>query len=125
MDFRGLILKCFLMSDLKNRVSLIGNVGADPEIKSFNGNGKLAKFSLATNESYKNSKGERVTETQWHNIVAWNGLAGFIEKYVKKGSYVVLEGKLVNRSYEDKEGKKRYLTEVVTNELNFLGTKAD
>ena len=113
------------MSDLKNRVNLIGNVGAAPEVKSFDGNGKLAKFSLATNESYKNAKGERVTETQWHNVVAWNGLAGLIEKHVKKGSYVVLEGKLVNRSYEDKDGKKRYLTEVVAHDLNFLGPKPE
>ncbi len=111
------------MSDLKNRVSLIGHVGADPEVKSFDANGKLAKFSLATNESYKNAKGERITETQWHNVVAWNGLAGLIENYVKKGSYLVLEGKLVNRSYEDKEGKKRYITEIVANDLNFLGAK--
>lgn len=113
------------MSDLKNRVTLIGNVGAAPEVKTFDANGKLAKFSLATNETYKNGNGERVTETQWHNIVAWNGLAGMIEKYVKKGSYLVLEGKIVNRSYEDKEGKKRYLTEVVANELNFLGPKPE
>lgn len=113
------------MSDLKNRVSLIGHVGGDPEVKAFDSNGKLAKFSLATNESYKNGKGERVTETQWHNVVAWNGLAGFIEKFVKKGSYLVLEGKIVNRSYEDKDGKKRYLTEIVANDLNFLGPKPE
>lgn len=111
------------MSDLKNRVTLIGNVGGDPEVKTFDSKARLAKFSLATNETYQNSKGEKVSETQWHNIVAWNSLAGLIEKHVNKGSFIVLEGKLVNRSYTDKEGDKRYITEVIASSLNFLGPK--
>lgn len=113
------------MSDLRNRVSLIGHVGGDPEVKSFDSKGKLAKFSLATNETYQNSKGEKITETQWHNVVAWNGLAAMIEKHVVKGSFLILEGKIVNRSYTSKEGEKRYLTEIVANSLNFLGSKPE
>ncbi len=113
------------MSDLRNRVSLIGHVGGDPEIKSFDSKGQLAKFSLATNETYQNNKGEKVTETQWHNIVAWNGLASVIAKHVQKGSFLILEGKIVNRSYNDKEGEKRYITEIVAHSMNFLGPKPE
>jgi single-strand DNA-binding protein len=113
------------MSNLKNRVTLIGHVGQSPEVKSFDAKGKLARFSLATNESYKNSKGEKIEETQWHNVVAWNKLAEIVEGFVEKGSYLVLEGKIVNRSYESKEGEKRYVTEIVANELNFLSAKKD
>ena len=113
------------MSNLKNRVTLIGHVGQSPEVKSFDAKGKLARFSLATNESYKNSKGEKIDETQGHNVVAWNKLAEFVESYLEKGSYLVLEGKIVNRSYESKEGEKRYVTEIVANELNFLSAKKD
>ena len=113
------------MSNLKNRVTLIGHVGQSPEVKSFDAKGKLARFFLATNESYKNSKGEKIDETQWHNVVAWNKLAEFVESYLEKGSYLVLEGKIVNRSYESKEGEKRYVTEIVANELNFLSAKKD
>lgn len=111
------------MSDLKNRVSLIGHVGADPEVKSFDSKAKLAKFSLATNETYQNGKGEKIEETQWHNIVAWNRLATIIEKHLNKGSFVIIEGKIVNRSYNDKEGEKRYITEIVAHSMNFLGPK--
>tara|TARA_Y100001934_G_scaffold224763_1_gene268986 strand:+ start:1980 stop:2321 length:342 start_codon:yes stop_codon:yes gene_type:complete len=113
------------MSDLRNRVSLIGHVGADPEVKSFDSKGKLAKFSIATNETYQNGKGEKVTETQWHNVVAWNGLAGVIEKHVKKGSFLIVEGKIVNRAYSAKEGEKRYITEIIANSMNFLGAKPE
>ncbi|PTM05606.1 MAG: single-stranded DNA-binding protein [Bacteroidetes bacterium] len=113
------------MSNLKNRVTLIGHVGQSPEVKSFDAKGKLARFSLATNESYKNSKGEKIDETQWHNVVAWSKLAEIVEAHVEKGSYLVLEGKIVNRSYETKEGEKRYVTEIVANELNFLTPKKD
>ena len=84
---------------------------------------KVAKFSIATNESYKNSLGEKITDTQWHNVVAWNKTAEIIEKYVTKGNEIVIEGKLTSRSYESKEGEKKYITEVVCNELLMLGGK--
>jgi len=105
------------MSNLRNSVRLMGNVGNDPEIKSFDGNKKLAKFSLATNESYKNDKGEKVTDTQWHNIVVWGSSATFVEKYVKKGHEVALEGKITYNNYTDKEGVKRYGTDIVVSEI--------
>jgi len=109
------------MSTLKNKVQLIGHVGQDPEIKTFDGGKKLAKLSIATNESYKNEKGEKVEETQWHNLVAWGKTADIIEKYVVKGKEIAIEGKLAHRSYEDKNGEKRYVTEVVIDELLMLG----
>ena len=111
------------MNALKNKVQLIGNFGNNPEIITLESGKKLAKFSIATNESYKNSKGEKVTDTQWHNIVAWNKTAEIIEKYLTKGSEVMVEGKLTSRSYDTKEGEKKYITEVVCNELLMLGTK--
>ncbi len=109
------------MSTLKNKVQLIGHVGNDPEIKTFDGGKKLAKLSIATNESYKNDKGEKVEETQWHNLIAWGKTAETIEKYVVKGKEIAIEGKLTHRSYEDKNGEKRYVTEVVIDELLMLG----
>ena len=109
------------MSTLRNKVQLIGHVGNDPEIKSFDGGKKLAKLSIATNESYKNDKGEKVEETQWHNLVAWGKTADIIEKYVVKGKEIAIEGKLTHKSYEDKNGEKRYVTEVVIDELLMLG----
>ncbi len=109
------------MSTLRNTVQLIGHVGNDPEIVNLESGKKLAKFSIATNESYKNSKGEKITDTQWHNIVAWGKTAELIENYVPKGKEVGIEGKLTTRSYEDKEGNKRYITEVICNELLLLG----
>ncbi|TBW27899.1 single-stranded DNA-binding protein [Gramella sp. KN1008] len=109
------------MSTLRNTVQLIGHVGNDPEIVNLESGKKLAKFSIATNESYKNSKGEKVTDTQWHNIVAWGKTAELVENYVPKGKEVGIEGKLTTRSYEDKEGNKRYVTEVICNELLLLG----
>ncbi|MBT0607230.1 single-stranded DNA-binding protein [Aequorivita echinoideorum] len=111
------------MSTLKNKVQLIGNLGNDPEIINLDGGKKLAKFSIATNETYKNQKGDRVTDTQWHNIVAWGKTAEIIEKYVSKGKEIAVEGKLTSRSYDDKDGVKRYITEVVCNELVMLGSK--
>jgi single-strand DNA-binding protein len=111
------------MSTLRNKVQLIGNLGNDPEIITLDGGRKLAKFSIATNETYKNQKGEKVTDTQWHNIVAWGKTAEIIENYVTKGKEVAVEGKLTSRSWEDKEGVKRYITEVVCNELVMLGSK--
>ena len=111
------------MSTLRNKVQLIGNLGQDPEIINLESGRKLAKFSIATNETYKNQKGEKVTDTQWHNIVAWGKTAEIIETYLSKGKEVAIEGKLTSRSYDDKEGNKRYVTEVVCNELVMLGSK--
>ncbi len=109
------------MSTLRNTVQLIGHVGNDPEIVNLESGKKLAKFSIATNENYKNSKGEKITDTQWHNIVAWGKTAELVENYVPKGKEIGIEGKLTSRSYEDKEGIKRYVTEVVCNEILLLG----
>lgn len=109
------------MSTLRNKVQLIGNLGNDPEIVTLESGRKLAKFSIATNDSYKNNKGERVTDTQWHNVVAWGKTADIVEQYVAKGKEVAVEGKLTTRSWEDKEGQKRYITEVVCDELLLLG----
>ena len=109
------------MKTLRNKVQLIGNLGNDPEVITLESGKKLAKFAIATNESYKNSNGEKITDTQWHNIVAWGKTADIIEKYVAKGKEVAIEGKLTSRSYETKEGEKRYITEVVCNELLMLG----
>ncbi|MCB2221605.1 MAG: single-stranded DNA-binding protein [Bacteroidetes bacterium] len=111
------------MNALKNRVQLIGNLGNDPEIKEFDGGKTKARFSMATSEYYKNDKGEKITETQWHNIIAWNGAAKIVEKLLKKGSEVALEGKLTTRSWDDKEGNKHYITEVVANEILLLKSK--
>ncbi len=111
------------MKTLRNKVNLIGNLGMNPEIKTLEGGQKLAKVSIATNESYKNSKGERVTETQWHNLVAFGKTAEILERYTKVGSKVVVEGKLVNRQYNDKTGQKRYITEVQLNEVMLLDQK--
>ncbi|AZJ32828.1 single-stranded DNA-binding protein [Tenacibaculum sp. Mcav3-52] len=111
------------MNALKNRVQLIGNLGNTPEIITLDSGKKLAKFAIATNETYKNAQGEKITDTQWHNIVAWNKTAEIIEKYLEKGKEVMIEGRLTSRSFEDKEGNKRYITEVVCNELLMLGSK--
>lgn len=111
------------MSTLRNKVQLIGNLGNDPEIITMDSGKKLAKFSIATNDIYKNAQGEKVTDTQWHNVVAWGKTAEIIEEYVTKGKEVAVEGKLTSRSYDDKEGNKRYITEVVCYELLMLGNK--
>ncbi|NLP57125.1 single-stranded DNA-binding protein [Lutibacter sp. B1] len=111
------------MSTLRNKVQLIGNLGNNPEIITLDSGKKLAKFSIATNESYKNAQGEKVTDTQWHNVVAWNKTAEIVEQYLEKGREIAIEGKLTSRSYEDKNGEKRYITEVVVNELLLLGGK--
>mgnify|MGYP000114932248 FL=1 len=109
------------MNSLRNKVQLIGNLGNDPEIITLESGKKLAKFSLATNDSYKDASGQKIDNVQWHNLVAWNKTAEIIEKYVTKGKEVAIEGKLTSRSYDDKEGNKRYVTEVVVNELLMLG----
>ncbi|MBN96373.1 MAG: single-stranded DNA-binding protein [Flavobacteriaceae bacterium] len=108
------------MNTLRNKVQLIGNLGKDPEIITLENGSKLAKFSLATNENYKDKNGEKQSKTEWHNLIAWNKTAELIEKYVTKGKEIAIEGKLSNKSYEDKEGQKRYLTEVIVNELLLL-----
>src|SRR5580765_3464378 len=112
------------MYALKNKVQLIGNLGGKPEVKNTESGKKLAMFNLATSEIYRNAKGEKVTETQWHRIVAWGKIAEIVEKYLDKGKEVVIEGKLINRSYTDKEGHKKYITEVQVSELLMLGAKA-
>ncbi|MEO6524486.1 MAG: single-stranded DNA-binding protein [Mucilaginibacter sp.] len=112
------------MSTLKNSVRLVGNLGMDPEIRTFDNNRKLAKLSLATNESYKNDKGEKITETQWHNLVIWGAQAKFAEDILKKGDEVAIDGKLASRSYVDKDGNKKYVTEIVVNEFLKIGQKA-
>ncbi|MBS1528180.1 MAG: single-stranded DNA-binding protein [Bacteroidetes bacterium] len=111
------------MSRLRNSVRLVGNLGMDPDVRSFENNRKLAKLSLATNETYKNDKGERVTDTQWHNLVIWGAQAALAEELLKKGDEVAVEGKLASRSYTDKDGNKRFTTEVVVNEFLKVGTK--
>lgn len=113
-----------IMYTLKNRVQLIGNLGNAPEIKDTQSGKKLARFSIATNEVYRNAKGEKVKETTWHNLVAWGKVADIVEKYLNKGSEVAVEGKLISRSYTDKEGVKKFISEVEVNELLMLGSKA-
>ncbi|WP_276389282.1 single-stranded DNA-binding protein [Eudoraea chungangensis] len=109
------------MNTLRNKVQLIGHLGQDPEIVNLDNGGKLAKFSVATNENYRNSEGDKVTETQWHQIVAWGKTAEIAENYLVKGKEIALDGKLIHRSFESKEGKKRYITEVKCNEILLLG----
>lgn len=110
------------MSTLKNKVQLIGNVGNEPEITTLESGKKVAKFSMATNENYKNAQGEKQTDTNWHNLVVWGKTADIIEKYVEKGKEIAIEGKLTSRSYEDKDGVKRYVTEVVVSEILLMGS---
>ncbi len=105
------------MNTLRNKVQLIGNLGNAPEVKNLESGKKVVNFTMATNESYKNSKGEKIIDTQWHNIVAWGKTADLIEKYVSKGQEIAIEGKLTSRSYDTKEGIKRYITEIVCNEV--------
>ncbi len=111
------------MNTLRNKVQLIGNLGQNPEIRTFDNGKALARFSLATTDSYYDSNGKKITETQWHNLVAWGNLAKIAEKYLIKGSEIAVEGKLTHRSYDDKEGKKCYFTEVVVSDLVMLRNK--
>ena len=113
------------MNALRNRVQLIGRLGQDPEVKQTKNGRTLARFSLATTEIYKNSQGERQEETQWHPIVVWGERAEIAGKYLRKGKEVALEGKLVHRTYDDADGNKKYITEVVVNEFLMLGKKED
>jgi single-strand DNA-binding protein len=111
----------FKLYAMRNRVQLIGHVGQDPEIKNLEGGKKLANLTIATNENYTNAKGEKVESTEWHRITAWGKTADIIEKYVIKGKEIAIEGKLSHRSYDDKDGIKRYITEVVASEILLLG----
>ncbi|MEG2099897.1 single-stranded DNA-binding protein [Flavobacterium sp. YO12] len=108
------------MNAMKNRVQLIGNVGNDPEIKTLETGKKLAHLTIATNEIYKNEKGDKVEKTEWHRVTAWGKTAEIIEKFVVKGKEVAIDGKLTHRSYDDKNGEKRFITEVVVNEILLL-----
>lgn len=108
-----------------NRVILIGNLGKDPEIRNLEGGVKKASFSLATSESFKGKNGEKIEQTEWHNIVLWRGLAEVAESYLKKGNTVYIEGKIKTRDYTDKDGNKRYITEIVADNLQMLGGRKD
>lgn len=108
-----------------NKVILVGNVGKDPEIRYLDENTPVCKFPLATSEVYKNRNGEKVEQTEWHNIVLWRGLAQVAEKYVKKGAQLFIEGRIKTRSYDDKDGVKRYVTEIVGDTMQMLGRKQD
>ena len=112
------------MNALRNKVQLIGRLGQDPEIVNFEDGNKLAKFSMATDDSYKDKKGEKVERTYWHNVVVRGGLVNVVENYVSKGQEIAIEGKLTNRHYDDKDGNRKYLTEVFCTELLLLGSKA-
>lgn len=105
---------------MKNRVQLIGHVGQEPEIKTIN-NKKVATLTIATNDFYYNEKGDKVEQAEWHRVTAWGKTAEIIEKYVTKGKEIAVEGKLTHRSYDDKDGNKRYVTEILVSELLLLG----
>ncbi|MBK6967360.1 MAG: single-stranded DNA-binding protein [Bacteroidales bacterium] len=112
------------MNSLRNRVQLIGNLGADPEVKTLEGNKKVAKLSIATNDEYTDKNGQKVKQTQWHNLVVWGKLADTCEKYLTKGKEIAIEGKLTYRTWNDKDGKTHNITEVIVNELLMMGGKA-
>jgi single-strand DNA-binding protein len=108
-----------------NKVTLIGNLGNDPSTQTIEGNIKVSKFSLATSESYKDNNGQNHTTTDWHNIILWRGLADLATNYLKKGSLVYVEGKIKTRSYDDKDGQKKYVTEIIAEQLILLDKKTD
>ena len=108
-----------------NKVILVGNLGKDPEIRHLDNGIAVANFSLATTESYTNKQGERINQTEWHNIVLWRGLADVAEKYLKKGNSVYIEGKINTRKWEDKEGVTRYSTDIIADKMTMLGSKSD
>lgn len=115
--------KLVAMYTIKNNVQLIGNLGSAPEVKTTENGKKWARFNVATDETYTTALGDKVKETQWHHLVAWGKTADFVEKYLNKGTGVIIMGKLVHRDYNDKEGKKRYVTEVEANEVLLMGAK--
>ncbi|AEE18886.1 MULTISPECIES: single-stranded DNA-binding protein [unclassified Dokdonia] len=108
------------MNALRNKVQLIGRLGQEPEITTFPDGNKIAKFSMATDDSYKDKNGQKVERAYWHNIIVRGGLVKVVESYIQKGQEIAIEGKLTNRSWEDKDGVKRYMTEIVCNELLML-----
>jgi single-strand DNA-binding protein len=108
-----------------NKAILVGNVGKDPEVRHLEGGISVARFTLATSETYKNKSGELVKNTEWHNIVAWRQLSEVSEKYIRKGSQIYVEGKITNRQYDDKDGNKRYISEIVADNIRLLGRKED
>lgn len=112
------------MISLKNNVQLIGRLGNEPKVRTFEGGKKMATFSLATNEPYTNAKGEKVENTQWHNVVVWGNKVDAVENYLKKGNEISMNGKLINRSYE-KEGEKKHITEITMNAFLMIGGKKD
>jgi single-strand DNA-binding protein len=111
------------MKSLRNSVQLIGNLGLDPETKELNNGKKMVKFSLATNETYIDADGKKVTNTQWHHLIAWGNNAKIAGQYLKKGHEVAIEGKLVHRNYDDKDGNTHYITEIVVNEIVLLSNR--
>lgn len=113
------------MAGSLNKVMLIGNLGSDPEMREMGDGTKMAKFSIATTETYKNKQGEKVSNTDWHNIVLWRGIAQVAEKYLKKGDSVLIEGKIKNRSWEDENGVKKYATDIQGDNMTMLGSKRD
>ncbi|HTE29462.1 MAG TPA: single-stranded DNA-binding protein [Chryseolinea sp.] len=113
------------MSTLRNNVKLIGHVGKDPEVRTFDGGRKMATFTIATNDSYKNPKGEKIVDTQWHTLVVWGKLADVAGQYIKKGNEVAVEGKLVHKVYETSAGEKRYVTEINVKEMLMLKGKQE
>jgi len=112
------------MNNLRNKVQLIGFLGKDPDVRVLE-SGTISRFSIATNETYRNASGEKVTSTTWHSVVAWNKLAELSEKLLKKGTEVVIEGKLVNRNYEDAQGVRKYITEILAYEMVLVGSRPD
>ncbi len=108
-----------------NKVILVGNVGKDPETRYLEGGTAVCSFSLATSETYKNRDGEKVTNTEWHNVVLWRGLAEVAEKYVRKGSQLFIEGRIKSRSWDDRDGNKRYTTEIIGDNMQMLGKRSD
>jgi len=113
------------MNSLRNRVQLIGNLGQDPEVKQTEKGKNFAKFTLATSESYRNAEGQKVEDTTWHNIVAWNGLADIAAKFLKKGKEVAVEGRISHRAYEDKDGVQKYYTEIVLSDILLLRSQKE
>jgi single-strand DNA-binding protein len=113
------------MNKLNNTVRLIGNLGFDPEVREIAKGRKVARISVATNESYTSASGEKVTDTQWHTVVAWGRTADMVQRLLRKGSPIALEGRLVHRSYEGKDGFKRYITEIVLNDFKLIGPKRE
>ena len=111
------------MKNLRNRVQLIGNLGADPEVKNLESGKLMAKLSIATSDSYINNTGDKIEDTQWHNVVAWDKLSDFSNQYLKKGQLVYIEGKIRTRSWEDSNGNKKYKTEIVSQQITPLEWK--